>query len=264
MNASHTVSPTQAMVILGRGVVLEITRRKDLYVLFMLMCVFVLGVLAVTAVGIENASTGTFLLNLGMTLAYISSHALTLLLAARQVPDDLENRTIYLLLARPVSRDVYVLGKWLACFLTGISVFVVLFALGWAPVPKMESYSMELLAELVALQAVSLATLASVTICLSIFAPRALAIVLVGGWVIAGNAVTSFLLNGMTSPTTRGVAAWLFGYLPDFSKLNLITRYTDGIPALDPSQFMGLVGYGFVFTAFGLALAVAQFRRKAL
>ena len=252
------------MVLLGRGVLLEITRRKDLYVLLMLMGVFVLGVLAVVAVGIENASTATFLLNLGMTLAYVSAHALTLFLAARQIPDDLENRTIYPLLARPVSRDVYVLGKWFACFVTGVSVFAVLFLFGWAPVPRMETYSPQLLTQLIALQAVSIAMLASLTLCLSIFAPRAIVIVLIGGWVMAGNPVTSFVLNSMGTPSIRAVAGFLFGYLPDFSKLNLITRYTDGIDALTQAQFFGLVAYGMVFTVFGLALAMAQFRRKAL
>ncbi len=264
MTTSRNVSSAQAMVLLGRGVLLEITRRKDLYVLFMLMGVFVLGVLAVSAVGIENASTATFLLNLGMTLAYFSSHALTLFLAARQVPDDLENRTIYPLLARPVSRDVYLLGKWLACVLTGVGAFAALFLPGWAVVPKMEFYSLPLLAQLLTLQIVSIAMLASLTVCLTLFAPRGLAIVFVGGWVLAGSSVTSFLLNSMTNPANRAAAGWAFAYLPDFSKLNLITRYTDGIGALAASEFVGLLVYGLIFTVFGLALAVAQFRRKAL
>ncbi|MFH0907870.1 MAG: hypothetical protein V1929_03825 [bacterium] len=264
MKTPRTVSPVQAMALLGRGVLLEIARRKDLYVLFMLMGVFVLGVLAVDAVGIENASTATFLLNLGLTLAYVASHALTLFLAARQIPDDLENRTIYPLLARPVSRDVYVLGKWLACVLTGVGVFAALFLLGWAPAPKMEFYSTPLLAQLLALQAVSIATLASMTICLSIFAPRALAVVLIGGWALAGSTATAFLLNGMANPSTRAAARWLFGYLPDFARLNLITRYTDGIAALALPQFAGLLAYGLIFTAFGLTLAMARFRRMVL
>ena len=86
-------------------------------------------------------------------LTPVAATLLTLFLAARQIPDEIEHRTIYPLLARPLSRDVYILGKWVACTLVGLAVFAALFVLGWLPVPKMEPYSGALLGQVIALQA---------------------------------------------------------------------------------------------------------------
>ena len=113
-------------------------------------------------------------------------------------------------------------------------------------------------------KAVAIGLLASWTLCFSIAMPRALAVVLLGSWVVAGDTISSFLLNGMANPSARALARWVLGYLPDFAKLDMITRYTDGIGALAPGEFGGLVLYGLVCIGFALALAVAMFRRKVL
>jgi len=100
-----SVGVVRPITTVGKGVIIELIRRKDLYVLGMLMVVFCIGAVSARAAGIKEAATGTFLLNLGMTLSYIFAHLLTLVLAVRQVPSEIENRTIYPILARPVTRS---------------------------------------------------------------------------------------------------------------------------------------------------------------
>src|SRR4029077_17806426 len=126
----------------------------------------------------------------------------------------------------------------------------VLFVLGWAPVPKMETYSTLLLGQMLVLQAISLAMICSVSMCLSLFMPRALVVVLVGGYAMMGDKISAVTLNGLMDSPTVPVLQWMFQYLPDFSKLDLITRYTDGIAALSQQEFAGLIVYGGVFIAF--------------
>ena len=258
------VSPLRATALIGRGVFIELIRRKDVYVLLFLMCVFLIGVLAIRTVGIEQAATGTFLLNLGMSLAFYSAHILTLLLMARQIPTEIENRTLYPLLAKPVDRDEVLLAKWLACAVCGILVLTALMLLGWLPVPRMEEYHPGTGAQMLTLLPLSLALLAGVTLCLSLVTPKGVTVVLAGGLFFAGPQLIALAQRAASGSGLGQPVAWLSGYLPDFSKLNLITRYTDGIAPLGTGEFIGLVAYGALFTAVSLAISASLFRRRPL
>lgn len=254
----------QAMALVGRGVAIELLRRKDVYVLSILMGLYLLAVLAFSLVGIQNAATATFLLNLGLTLAWGCAHLLTLLLAARQVPDDIENRTIHPLLAKPVERTTYLLGKWAACTLSGLAVFLVLGGLAWALVPRMESYNAGMLVQTILLQAVSLALLTAAAQFLSLLAPKGVTIVVCGLHVAFGDKLLGFLEARLSGVLPRGLLEWVVAYVPDFTRFNTITRYTDGIVPLSLGQFGGLVLEGAVMTALLLLAGAHLFRRRPL
>ena len=136
MNTGQGPSPLRAMRILVRGVLIELVRRKDIYVLLMLMGLWAIGVISVGMVGIENTATAAFLLNMGLMLVHLAAHTLTLLLAVRQIPDEIENRTLQPVLARPVDRSTFLLGKWAACTLCGLICAGIFFPLAWLPAPK--------------------------------------------------------------------------------------------------------------------------------
>ena len=255
----HTSMPStaRAMRLIGGGVFIELTRRKDAYVLLFLMLLFLVAMLAVKVVGVEEAATGTFLLNLGMTLAVHAAHVLTLLLAARQIPDEIEHRTLYPLLAKPVSRDTMLVAKWLACAVCGTFVLGVLLLLGWVPAPRLESYS-----------AYSFLQMAGPASALPRPAGRP------GGRPVArrpagrgpggrrgrrtspGPSLLAMIRQHAAIHEGLKPAAWLSAYLPDFSKLNLVTRYTDGVGPLSAGEFLGLAAYAGVFVTILLFFAV--------
>lgn len=255
---ADSISPLRSVRLIGRGVFLELARRKDVYVLLLLMGVFLLTLLAVTVVGIEHPSTGTFLLNLGMSLAVYAAHVMTLLLMARQIPDEVEQRTLYPLLSKPLDRDTLLLGKWAACAACGALVLGILLLLGWVPAPRMETYHPGTLAQTLCLLPLSLGLLASLALLLSLVLPRAMALAAGAALYFGGGHVIAFLEQ--RAPT----AAWLGRYLPDFSKLNLVTRYTDGIEPVAAGTFLGLCAYAVAFSAAFLALATWIFRRRPL
>ena len=264
MNQPPKNSAGRALLWIGRGVAIELIRRKDLYVLFLLMAVFVVGALAVNLVGIDNPSTATFLLNLGLTLAYVFAHVLTLLLAARQLPTEIENRTIYPLLARPISRETLLLGKWGACTACGVLVFVPLFLMGWIAVPKLEAYDPALLVQALALQVVSLGLTAALALGLSLVVQKGVAIALTGGLLFFGHSLFGFIQSVIAENRFSTIFRWLTLYVPDFSKLSLLTRYTDGVGAVSITTFAGLLVYGTLFSIVTLAFSSLAFRRRAL
>jgi len=258
MKQAAYTAPFTTMRLVGYGVWLELLRRQDLYVCGLLMLVFLLGVVVMRIVGIDAPATGTFMLNMGLRLSAIAAHVLTLLLAVRQFPSEIENRTLYPLLARPVRRADLVLAKWLAVGVSGIVVYVVLTVLTWSSVPKLESYAAGLLLQMVLLQWISLLLVAGVAVVLSLLVPRGIALLVGGGLFFAGPAIRRLLAEG------SGVRRVLAAYVPDFGLLDLVTRYTDGIGPLSGSEMLTLCGYGGGLVLLSVALAVLLFAGRRI
>jgi len=264
MNAvseSSRLPASRAVGLILRGVLLEILRRKEFYVLLLLMGLFALGVIVVSVVGIENPATATFLLNLGLSFGAVAAHLLVLITAARQIPNELETRSLYPLLAKPLSRSHYVLGKWAAATAAGIVALIFLFIMAWAPVPKLQSFDVLLLIQAVALQVVSLALLSALAILSSLILPRGVVIVGLALLYLGGERFAALL---RAQAGGNRAVDWMTGYIPNFGNLSLLTRYTDGIGPLGGGEFVGLVIYGALLTVLALSLAVVLFQRRTL
>ena len=106
------------------GVVIkELYRRKDFYVLFILT-VLVTAVMWFSSFfndeGIVRA-----LKEICLLLIWISALVIAVTTTARQIPMERESRTIFPLLAKPVTRWQVMLGKFLGCWLAcGIALLV--------------------------------------------------------------------------------------------------------------------------------------------
>jgi len=249
--------------LVGRGVLLETARRKEFWVLSIFAAVFAMGVMVVRSVGIENADTAKFVVNLGLSLALGAAHLLTILATARQVPSDLENRTIYPILAKPVDRLQYLVGKWWACSAAGIATLLALSAIAWVPAPPIEG-SAAMLVQAALAGTLSVALTAAMTLLFSLLMPQAANIVVSGLVVWFGDKAAGFLTTRASGTGVASAAQWVAGYVPDFSRLNLVTRYTDGIAALAPAQALGLALYALILLLACHAGAYALFRRRAI
>jgi ABC-type transport system involved in multi-copper enzyme maturation permease subunit len=260
-------STLQALLLVGRGVAIETIRRKEFYVLLIFAAIYVVGLVLAAIVGVENEQTLLFLLNLGITFAYLSAHLLTIITAARQIPTEIENRTIYPLLAKPLSRDQYILGKWAACAAAGLFTFVVLFALTYLPwllIPKQLTLSTPLLMQALAVNVVSLSAVSALTIALSLWAPTPVTMTLAALVFFTGSPLINFIVARAQLQELGEIARWFTAYLPNFSHLNLFNRYTDGIEALGAPMLLAVLLYGALWCFVPLILAGFHFRRRPL
>jgi Cu-processing system permease protein len=111
-------------------VVKELYRRKDFYVLFVLTAVITLLMGSVSF--FNDPKIVRYLKEIALLLIWVSGLVIAIGTTARQIPAERENRTIFPLLAKPVTRGQVVLGKftgcWLACGLA-LVVFYVFFGL---------------------------------------------------------------------------------------------------------------------------------------
>ena len=111
-------------------VILEMIRRKDIYVLFFLTALITLVLGSVDLFG--DAKIARYLKEVCLSLIWMCSVIIAVFTAARQIPVERESRTLFPLLAKPITRSEVMLGKcvgcWLACCIS-LAAFYLLFAL---------------------------------------------------------------------------------------------------------------------------------------
>jgi ABC-type transport system involved in multi-copper enzyme maturation permease subunit len=100
-------------------------RRKDFYVLFVLTAVITLVLGSVSF--FQDTKAVRYVKDLTMLLIWVSSLVIAIATTARQIPAERENRTIFPLLAKPVTRWQVILGKFAGCWLACGLALVVLY-----------------------------------------------------------------------------------------------------------------------------------------
>lgn len=111
------------ILALASVVIKELYRRKDFYVLFVLTALITVAAASVNF--FHDTKIVRYVKDLCLLLIWLSTLIVAVVTTARQIPAEKENRTIFPLLAKPVSRAQVILGKFLGCwFATGLALLV--------------------------------------------------------------------------------------------------------------------------------------------
>src|SRR4051812_2042458 len=117
----------RAWKAIARGVLLESLRRKDLWVIAILGFIIILASGALGFFGV--AGLEVFAKDLAVTVLGLFSTIVAVLTSSRLLPDEIRNRTLYPLLARPISRMDLLVGKLLGAVVATWIGFLCLSAL---------------------------------------------------------------------------------------------------------------------------------------
>ena len=145
----------------------ESFRRKDPYVVIILAGLIVFGAGLFSRFGVEGL--GKFVKDVGFSITNFMAILICVVTAARQLPTEIQNRTLYPLLAKPVSRLQVFLGKYVGVgvmasavvLLFSIELYVLFKILG---IPVTPVYL-----QAVYLRIVSMWIIAGLTLSLSVF-----------------------------------------------------------------------------------------------
>jgi ABC-type transport system involved in multi-copper enzyme maturation permease subunit len=132
------ISSLYRILTIGRNTLLEAVRQKVLNVLLIFAIVLVgcsvgisqLATPDLDAAGIFDAQI-KFVKDFGCGSISIFGYFIALLSTAQLIPQELHNRTIYTILAKPVRRSEFLLGKFLGVVLL-LTLCVALMSLGFA------------------------------------------------------------------------------------------------------------------------------------
>ncbi len=117
------------LAALQRLSLLDLYRRKDMVVVILLFAVTLVPLAFFAPFGVSGASRQ--MNELALLLVWIFSIAISQGVTNRLMPPEFESRTIYPLLAKPVSRGTILFGKYLGAVSAALSALL-LFYLGYA------------------------------------------------------------------------------------------------------------------------------------
>jgi ABC-type transport system involved in multi-copper enzyme maturation permease subunit len=241
----------------------EMLRRKILLILL----IVALGMIALgPSVGfLSPRESSAVLRSLGLAVILIAGLLITIIAAIQVIPTEIERRTIYTVLSKPVQRYEFVLGKFLGGLFT---VFVMIAAMGAVFLLVLrwqEGFFAVDMAKGVMLTFFQMALLGALAIFFSTFATPVVNFFLSFGIFIIGNlsSVTESLLNNK-APVTRIVATVLHYVIPNFGNFNIQNKLIHPtVQIQNETVFIWQnVVYAIVYSAALLVLAIIVFDRR--
>lgn len=246
------------------GVVwMEMLRRKDIYVLIILLTTLLLGLLSVDIFGLQGVAA--YVKDMGLLFTWLFGWILAVLVSARQLPAEEKQGTILTLLAKPITRAELIAGKWLGAWSVTTAATLCFYALITAvALFRQNSFPPVVMLQAILLHSVALAVTCSFALAFStrmnLDAAATFCFVLTGAALVVLPQIPQLLLKLEGAHAAAMMALWYV--MPHFEVFDLRQRLVyDAIPAR--WAFVALcAGYGAVMTAAVLVLAWIGYRDK--
>ena len=239
----------------------EAKRDRILYLLFFFAALGIIAarVLAVLTVGDRIK----IIKDVGLASISLFGVLMAILIGTGLVYKEIDKKTIFTLLAKPLHRAEFILGKFLGLVLTlfvmTLAMTLIFLAIVYAHTLTIETPLLVavgfIFLELVLITAVAvLFSCFSTPILSSLFT---LAFYLIGhlSWGL------ELIIRKMRPGAGRTLVRGLYAFLPDLENFNFKTEVVHGLP-IPPGIYLSSVLYGVCYTAFILGLAVLVFRRR--
>jgi ABC-type transport system involved in multi-copper enzyme maturation permease subunit len=296
MNATtrHTYFSVGRVTAIARNTFTELVRLK----IFHFLLIFGLGLIGSSAFWLRFTFQEEFQLLRDVSLGAMSvfTSLLAIVSTAHLLPKDVEDRTLYTILAKPVPRFEYLLGKLLGVLLVLAAATLVMAALSWAVLQlrvqwvsatvvkemagsdpaqisealakvRAAAFTPGLLAGVLVIYAKA-ALLSALTLFVSTFASSTIftIVIVVAVYLIGHMQATAreyWLSGAAPSPWARVLLALVSLVFPDLQLFNLVDDLVAG-NALPAALFAKTLAMGGVYVAVYLALAGLVFSKKEL
>lgn len=239
----------------------EATRDRVLAGMTVTGVVFLLAVQGLTPLALGEGKR--LVVDLGLTVISMLGLMVVLMVGTNLVAKEIERRTIFNLLSRPIARPAYLVGKWMGLTgsvwtiagLLGLSLWLVLCVRGqaaWGPSIAQATYLASL--ELAVITAVAVMFSALSTPVLS--ALYTLGCYCVGQWSYDLRALAATFPPGL-----RGVIETLANLAPNLPLFNMRGLAAAGLTT-SPVHLGMATGYALLYCGCVLALAAAAFESR--
>jgi ABC-type transport system involved in multi-copper enzyme maturation permease subunit len=188
---------------------------------------------------------------------------MAILIGTGLVYKEIDKRTIYTLLSKPIQRYQFLLGKYLGLLLT-LFVMLVLMALIFLVLLLLYNYPVGgsfFIAILFIFLELCLIT--AVAMLFSCFSTPILSTLFSLSFYLIGHISWGLetLLNKIPQSGVKTLARFLYVFLPDLENFNFKTEVVHHLP-IPPKIILFSTLYGLFYTVFILALAIIVFRRR--
>jgi ABC-type transport system involved in multi-copper enzyme maturation permease subunit len=251
----------QVVIAIAHNTLRESVRNKIAYaLLFFAVLLIASGAIVSTLSYVEG---GRILQDVGLAAIRLFGVAIAIFIGIHLVYREVDRRTVYTILSKPISRAEFLLGKfagltltiWLMTACMGVAFAGVSWATGAPLAWQHLAFGLLVAAELALV--VALATLFS---CFT--TPMLAAFFTAGTWAV-GQLSRDLRDIGAASntPSLEAVTGVLFRVLPDLRSFDLATEAAHGLPVTGSDLLLPLA-YGLGYTTLVLLAAVAIFERR--
>jgi ABC-type transport system involved in multi-copper enzyme maturation permease subunit len=250
--------------VIGTNVFREVIRDRILYLigLFALLLVAARVLLPEVAAGSQDK----ILLDLGLAAIELLGLVIAAFVGTTLVNKEIEKRTVFVMLTKPLSRAEFILGKHLglsAVLLVLVTAMTLLY-LGVLSLGQV-SYSIGSILLAVLYQFLMLSLLTAVAIVFGVFTSSLLAALLTFAVYLMGQFSRDLLALGNLSDNAaiRWVTQGLYVVLPDLARLNLKNQAVYSIELLPSSTaLVSNAAYALAYIGLLLTIAILVFSRR--
>ncbi|MCX7049096.1 MAG: ABC transporter permease subunit [Candidatus Sumerlaeota bacterium] len=253
--------------LIFRTVQLEAIRRKEIYAIVLLS---VLGIAAIGSIRFFNLPhLIKFYRETALQIMGLASALTVIVLGARQLPREFERRTIYTLLAKPVHRAQFLIGKFLGVLGSGIfcyGLFMIVFLAGCLYLNAGAHWG--LFAQHIYLQIWMLAIIASLSFMLSLLGHLDMAVTVATLIYVMAQLFTSAItyIYHYVGPAGKFGLKILNYTIPQLSLLDLSSKAVHGETwsPLPAGVMLALTAYAAAYVAVFLTISYILFRKRPL
>ena len=256
------------IIAIAKATVGEAIRRRVLLIILFIatMLLFVAPLLGVLSARSEKTVLTGFVLG----IVQLSSAVIAITLTVYMLPNEVERRTIYTIISKPVQRYQFLLGKYFGAvaalaLMMGLMSCVTLLEFGiiqhdWAK-------GVELL-QGIGMFFIQMSLLASVAMCLSTFVAPLVNFFLSGGIYLIGTLGYAFFDSFNKNPNapafSKGLAWFVSTILPNFASYNVQNKLINPETVItNPVQYaVNAVFYGVIYISIMLIAGMLIFDRR--
>ena len=239
----------------------EAIRDRILYLLLFFAASFIIlsRILALLTVG----DRAKIIMDTGLASLSLFGVLMAIIIGTGLVYKEIDKRTIYTLLAKPIQRYQFLLGKYLGLVLT-LFVMLVLMTLVFLVLILLHRYPIEgsfFLAILFIF--LELCLLTAVALLFSCFSTPILSTLFSLSFYLIGHISWGLetLIGKMPQGGIKTLARILYIFLPDLENFNFKTEVVHHL-AIPPKIYLYSSLYGIFYTVFVLVIAMLIFRRR--
>ncbi len=239
----------------------EAVRNKVLYAL-LFFGVLLIGT-GILVSSLSYVEMDRILQSVGLSSLRLFGALIAIFVGVGLIHKEVDRRTIYTILSKPVSRTEFLIGKYLGLVLT-LWMQVVIMAVAFVVVSLVSGAPLDGgHAAAVLLAAFELAVVVGVATLFSSFTSPMLASLFTAGFYLVGHVTRDLRELGAQSgdPALQKLTAGLFHVLPDLESFNLTAQAIHQLP-ISASQVLLPIGYAVATIAVLLAMASMIFQRR--
>lgn len=250
---------------LAQGVVLESVRRKDLWVVAILGFLIMMAAGTLGFFGMQGLQV--FVKDLGVSVLSMFGTIVAIVTASRMMPDEIKQKTLYPLLARPISRFDLIFGKFIGAVLVSCIAFLMLAALTGVALLSFHVAFEPIMLQYLLCKMMGLVVICALAVAMSAYMTPAAAATMTFIFAFGSSMITRGMMMAYAgaSPGAKPVIKFFTAVFPQFTLFDLGGRAANINWAPVPVWVvLFLFGYMVFYTGGFLSLAWLKFRKQAI